>query len=369
MHYLRALADQGCCVVLATHSVVYLDIVDHVLVLGSRGRRLASGSPADVLAAAGKTSFVDIFDRDDPFGLAEPADDTAAHQGPTQPSKQPPRIGILIRREFARLLADRRVLAFTLAQAPILGLMVRAMAGPDQLDLGVVNVNLYARRMLLTLVLCAVWLGSTNSIRMVIADRPVIRRERVIGVAARHVLAAKVVALWVTSGVQVVVLSVVAIAGMRFSTSSPVLSNPLLTTIVVLWACAGAAGSLALALSAFARSTDQALAILPLVLVPQLVLSGGVIALRDIPALRPVSYVSSARWGMSMLASTWHLRGLETETKVSVPLGSSQQSLQRHEDADAGWNPDAAAWSVDLLAMLLIAGAGTAAAGIGLRRT
>jgi len=364
--YLRELADQGCCVVLTTHSVVYLDVFDRVYVLGRHGRVLAAGPPADVLAATGKQSYVDVFDFEEPFGITEEAFDNAdAEISPTRPRHT----RVLVRRELQRMFANRRVLAFVLLQAPVLGLMVRAMAGPDQLDFGVLNVNLYSRRMLLTLVLCAVWLGSTNTVRSVIGDRAIIRRERVIGVEARHVLAAKVAVLWLTSAVQITVLCLVAVGGMSFSASAPVFGQPLVTTIVVLWLCAGAAGSLALALSAWVRSTDQALAILPLLLVPQLVLSGGVIALRDVPALRPISYVSSARWGMSALASTWHLRSLETRTKVAVPLDESAQSIQRHEDADAGWNPDAAAWSLDVLALLVMAGAGTALAGAGLRRT
>jgi hypothetical protein len=297
---------------------------------------------------------------------AEP--DGATHTGEAD-TRPPERVRLLIRRELSRILADRRTLAFLALQAPVLGLMVRAVAGPDQLDLGVVTTNLYARRMVLTLVLCAVWLGSTNSIRSIVADRAVLRRERVTGVRPRHLLLAKVTVLWLTSGAQVVVLSVAALAGMRFGADAPVLRSPLLAAIVALWACAGAAGSLALAISAFARSTDQALAILPLVLVPQLILSGGVIALRDVPTLRPISYLSSARWGMSMLASTVHLRALETETRIPVPLGKSELNLERHEDADAGWNPDAAAWRLDLLSLLLLAAGGTCAAGVGLRRT
>jgi ABC-type multidrug transport system ATPase subunit len=373
VRYLRLLADEGCCVVLATHSVVYLDVFDRVLLLGSRGRVLAVGAPADLLAAAGRNSYVELFDSDEPFdGRSEAAPATAQvlPAGTATPAiPTPDRIPILIRRELARLLADRRVLAFVLLQAPVLGLMIRAMAGPDQLNLGLVATNLYARRMLLTLVLSAVWLGSTNTIRTIVADRPVLQRERVTGARAAHVLGAKVTVLWLTCGVQAVVLGVVALAGMRFYTPAPVLGNPLLAVVVALWVMAGAAGSLALAVSAFVRSTDQALAILPLILVPQLVLSGGVIALRDVPTLRPISYLSSARWGMSALASSSHLRALETQTRVPIPLGDTELSLQRHEDADSGWNPDATAWSLDLLALVIVAAAGTGAAGLGLRRT
>jgi ABC-type multidrug transport system ATPase subunit len=373
--HLRALADSGCAVVLVTHSVTHLALVDRLLLLGTGGRPLFLGSPAEALAALGTTSFVALFDTDDPIpratvGTVETdTDPPSSEAGVTQPARIASarrcraRVPLLIRRDLRRLFCDRRTFWLLVLQAPVLGLMIRAMAGPSGLALGDTAINLYARRILLTLVLCAVWLGSTNAIREIVRDRAVVRRERVAGVRAGQVLAAKLAVLWLQCAVQVTVLITVAL----LAVPGPGFGHEL-ALAAALWGCAGAAGCIALALSALVRSTDQALAILPLLLVPQLVLSGGVLALDDVPALRPVSYLSTARWGLSAAASSTHLRAVETETRVPVPLTPNELHIALHEDADSAWDPTVAAYCADLLVLALIAGASTAVAAAGLRR-
>jgi ABC transport system ATP-binding/permease protein len=363
--YLRTLADGGAAIVAATHSVVYLDQYDRVLLLGSGGRVLFWGTPHGALDAAGVPSFVDLFDRTEPLSSAPPPDPTAP--GRNSPVRAAPApvgtTGVLVRRQLRRLVEDRRTLLFLALQAPVLGLMVRAITGPDGLGIGALAINLYARRVLLVLVLCAVWLGSIFAIREIVRDRGVLGREQVAGVAGRQVLAARLLTLTLVTGVQVLVLTLVACAGI--ATTTP---QTLLLVIVSLWCCAEAAGCLALAISALVRNTDQALAILPLVLVPQIVLSGGVLSLADVPVLRVISYASPARWGLSAVASVARLREIETSTVIAVPLSPAELSIARHEDADAGWDPTGLAWGTDLLVLAALCAAGAAVTGIGLRR-
>jgi hypothetical protein len=102
--------------------------------------------------------------------------------------------------------------------------------------------------------------------------------------------------------------------------------------------------------------------------VPQIVLSGGVLSLADVPALRVISYVSPARWGLSAVASAAHLREIETNTVIAVPLSPSELSIARHEDADAGWDPTGLAWGTDLIVLAGLCAAGAAVTGLGLRR-
>jgi ABC-type multidrug transport system ATPase subunit len=362
--YLRTLADDGCTVVAATHSVVHLDQYDRILLLGYGGVPLFHGTPDEARAATGGDSFVDLFSLSRPLtGLSDhvPADRAEPDDPPAARARDTLRI--LIRRQLTRLVADRRTLWFLALQAPVLGLMVRAITGPDGLQVGAVGVNLYARRVLLVLVLCAVWQGSTLTVRDLVRDRDVLRRERIAGVRNRSVIAARLIVLWAASGLQVTALTVVGCAGIPGTTAGAIGK-----LIVGLWLCAGAAGCLALAISSFVRSTDQALAVLPLVLIPQLVLSGGVLALSDIPALRPLSYLSPARWGLSSVASAADLRMVETRTLVAVPLTAVDLHIAQHEDADAGWDPTGQAYAADLLGLLALALVGSGLSVVGLRR-
>jgi hypothetical protein len=181
-------------------------------------------------------------------------------------------------------------------------------------------------------------------------------------------LGAKLTRIAVVTLVQCAVLVAVALAGSPTGGSGVIFQSELVELGVDLWVAAFAAGCVGLAISAFARGTDHALVLLPLVLVPQLILSGGVIALRDTPALRPLSYVSTARWALSAVASSANLRGLETETKVPVPLSAPDLAVAKHEDADGGWDPTPAAWTGDLTALIGIGATSMLLAGAAMRR-
>lgn len=367
--YLRSVAERGCAVLVATHSVAHLAGYDRILLLGMGGRLLFRGTPAQALAALGSDSFVELFDRTAPLAVAGP--DVPARPVPPEPAPvpsgsiehAPSPVGVLIRRQLRRIVEDRRTLVFLVLQAPVLGLMVRAIAGPDGLGIGTIAINLYARRVLLVLVLCAVWLGSIFAIREIVRDRGVITREKVAGVRPVHVLAARLTVLTIMTAAQVIVLTVVGAAGLATTRAG---TFGLL--LLGLWACAEAAGCLALGLSALVRSTDQALAILPLLLVPQIVLSGGVLAL-DEPVLRGISYVAPARWGLSAVASASELRRVETSTVIAVPLTAADLHVAQHEDAERGWDPTALAFGADLLALIVLAAAGTGLTVTGLRRS
>lgn len=361
--YLRGVSDRGCAVVVATHSVAYLADYDRLLLLGMGGRVLFSGTPAQALAAVGTGSFVDLFDITSPLAVAPEPAPVASAPATARPAAGPGPVGVLIHRQLRRIVEDRRTLVFLALQAPVLGLMVRAITGPDGLGIGTVVINLYARRVLLVLVLCAVWLGSIFAVREIVRDRGVLTREKVAGVRPVHVLWARLAVLTIVSALQVVVLTAVGCAGLPTTRSS---TFPLL--LVSLWICAEAAGCVALAVSALVRSTDQALAVLPLLLVPQIVLSGGVLALNDAPALRAISYVSPARWGLSAVASASQLRKIETHTVIAVPLTASDLHIAQHEDADRGWDPTALAWGGDILALAVLATAGAGLTVVGLRR-
>jgi ABC-type multidrug transport system ATPase subunit len=372
IEYLRRLADAGCAIVLSTHSTVYLGRFDRLVLLGSGGRALFAGTPDEALAAVGSESFVDLFAVTVPL---VPPEASAARRQDESAAGQPRRarrrgvVATLVLRDVQRLAGDRRTLAFVTLQAPVLGLIVRLIAGDDGLAVGDFTNNLYARRMVVTLVMGAVWLGATNTVRELVRDRATMRRERVAGVRPGQVLAAKSLVLWALSGVQSLVFVLIATAGLPTVGEQSVVGSVHLAVFVGLWLCTGASGCLALLVSALVRRSEQALAVLPILLIPQLVLSGGMLALRDVPVLSAVSYVSPARWGMSATASAVDLRALETTTVVAVPVDDDQYDVGVHQTAERSWDPTAGAWLLDLGALAALAAACTGATAFALRRT
>ncbi|HEX6873882.1 MAG TPA: ATP-binding cassette domain-containing protein [Micromonosporaceae bacterium] len=63
MRELRLLADRGRTVVVVTHSVLHLDLCDHVLVMCLGGRMGYFGPPDELLAFFGSEDYADVFDK------------------------------------------------------------------------------------------------------------------------------------------------------------------------------------------------------------------------------------------------------------------------------------------------------------------
>src|SRR5205085_2924493 len=61
MRMLRLLADAGRVVVVVTHSLAYLDVCDHVLLLAPGGKIAFYGPADDIGPAMGTTDWADIF--------------------------------------------------------------------------------------------------------------------------------------------------------------------------------------------------------------------------------------------------------------------------------------------------------------------
>jgi hypothetical protein len=156
-----------------------------------------------------------------------------------------------------------------------------------------------------------------------------------------------------------------------------------------------AAMALGLFVSAITNSADKALSIAPLLLVPQLVLTGGLYPITTFP-LAQLKFLSSAFWGQSAVASTVDLNTLgvpfQFATRVmqknqndpgfvqrcSVPLTPAiARRCQRDADAisdqvksdqNAFAKHDAKTWSVSVLALMVLTVLGIAGAYWALRR-
>jgi ABC transport system ATP-binding/permease protein len=78
--------------------------------------------------------------------------------------------------------------------------------------------------------------------------------------------------------------------------------------IVAAWATALASAQLSLLGSALARSAEQAMPLLVVTVMAQLVLCGGLIPVTGRPAVAQLSWLAPARWGYAAGAATADLR-------------------------------------------------------------
>jgi ABC-type multidrug transport system ATPase subunit len=406
MAQLRALADGGRTVVVVTHSLDSLELCDRVLFLAPGGRTAFFGPPAEALAWFEADDFAEVFvaldrdrravsaarfaaspgferwvtgplaERDQPgrrargSGGPELVRVPRLNEGRERASPGPPprrnrlrQLATLTRRYLAVLAADRRNLLVLTLQAPVLGLLMLRVMGADGLAPGGSLGNTNARKVLLALVLTATWLGASNAVREIVKELPVYRRERSIGLSASAYLASKVLVLAVLTVTQAAVFTLIAGARAGGPAQALVLGWPRLELIAGVAAAGLAAMAFGLAVSALVDNADKALSLLPLLLVPQLVLSGALFDLGGQPELGAASWLASARWGYSAVAATADLRSLEP-----LRCDPGDPAAGMTVGCEEPWAHEPGTWGADLLALGVLALVCLAAARIALRR-
>jgi ABC-type multidrug transport system ATPase subunit len=344
MGMLRRLADAGRVVLVVTHCLTYLDVCDQVLFLTPGGKTAYCGPPRDIGAALGSTDWADLFNR---IG----ADPDTAHRDfltrcRAQLAKSPPRrrrppaapvpcrllpqAATVARRQVRLILADRGYLLFLAVLPFILGTL--ALLVPGHTGLGTANPRGpdadEAAQIVMLLNISAVFMGAALTIRDLVGERAIFRREQAAGLSASAYLLAKTVVYGGTTAVQTAVLTAIVIAGKGAPTrGAVVVGNPILELYLTLAATAAVAALTGLAMSATARSHDQILPMLVISVMLSMVFCGGLIPVTGRPILDQLSWAVPARWGFAATASTTDLRAIS-------PLTPQNETLWSHH---VGW--------------------------------
>jgi hypothetical protein len=214
-------------------------------------------------------------------------------------------------------------------------------------------------------VIAASWLGASLAAREIVKERPILRRERAVGLSVSAYLASKVVVLGVLTVLQAVVLVAIALAR-QDGPASGVLMGWGVGEVMIGVALGGLASmAMGLLLSSLARTSDMALTFLPMVLIVQNVLAvGGVFPeVVNKPVLEQLSYVASAQWSFSTVASTADLNQLQSATNVlrglsDVDLRDPSAIADRLTvNADRGarrFDHERSVWLMDVTAVLAL---------------
>jgi len=404
MELLRQLADGGRTVVVVTHSLQSLKLCDRVLFLAPGGRTAYFGPPQFALAYFDREDFQEVFQD---LGGADTVDWQArflAHPDHatyvTGPQTQVPTVDRQVHapsqdssvgwfrqvstltRRYARVVAsDRRNLALLVLQAPVLGILM-LVALPDSelehLPATQVRVVSKAALVLFIVVLGATWLGASNAAREIVKELPILRRERAVGLSLSAYVTSKVLVLGSLTTMQCAVLAAIALSRQHGPPDSVLLGWPLGELIVAVILAGLAAMALGLMLSAIATTNDQAMTVLPIVLILQFVLAAGCVfpELADQPGLAQASYVSTAQWGFSAEASTSTLNELQkinvlAEKIPTVDLTRPQDTFGALESGATGraqWDHRTGAWTTSIAALVALTALFLIVACLALRR-
>lgn len=285
MTLFRQIADEGKTVLCITHNVENVKLCDLVVVL-AEGRLVYYGPPAEAPGFFGVSQISEVYDRLESTSAEEwakrfrasalyqryvvgrrkatthapkppQAPETQAGAG-ISPSETCRQMKVLTQRYATVLLQDRKNVALLLGQAPLIGLL-----------LGTVFVKGTAqdqRLVVFLMAISAIWFGCINASREVVKELPIYLRERAVNLELFAYLGSKVLVLTALCAVQCLGLFVIVSP----LTSLQADTGKLLLTLL-LTAMSGML--MGLVVSALVDTADKAMAIVPVLLIPQVILA------------------------------------------------------------------------------------------------
>lgn len=232
MTMLRQLADAGRVVLVVTHSLTYLDVCDQVLLLAPGGKTAFYGPPSQIGPSMGTTNWADIFSAvaGDPDAAAQRY---LAQHGPPPP--QPPaltpselgsptrtslrrQLSTIARRQIRLVISDRGYFAFLMLLPFIMGVL--SLSVPGDVGFGVPRTAMEGGeapnepgQILVMLNVGAIFMGTALTIRALISERAIFRREQAVGLSTSAYLMAKVVVFTAFAVVQSAIVTFIAIIG------------------------------------------------------------------------------------------------------------------------------------------------------------
>jgi len=257
MESLRLLASGGCTVICTTHVMENAHLMDRLAVL-SGGRLVFFGEPGLARQAFGVERLTQIYDHLDATAVVTPA------KGPPPSASEPERrfrsrrsaaLPVLLMRQWAILRSDWKNLLLVLGQPVLIGLMVTWVTDDSALILFFAMIS-------------TLWFGCGNAAQEIVKELAMFRRERLIGLGRNSYLLAK----FLTLGRITIVQSLLLYAVMQACSGG--IGGSVGWQLAALVGTSFASVGLGLAISALSRTILQAVMLVPLVLIPQILFSG-----------------------------------------------------------------------------------------------
>lgn len=292
----RGLAQKGTTVLMVTHKPDDLYYVDKVIFLAKGGYLTYYGSKDNYLEFFDAKNVIEVYAKN---GTVEQGIEWAnklrglypASGEIHRPNKEVDKVRDesffkqlfwLTVRYFNIKTNDRVNTLILLAQAPIIAGLVALIF--NELELSV----------LFLMAISAVWFGTNNAAKEIVGELPIYRRERMFNLKIMPYLFSKILVLSFFSFLQVLLF----VAIVFFTVGNDALHmNNYWGYVGVMFYLAFSSTLLGLLVSAMVSNTEKVMTIIPIVLIPQIILSGVITAIPEDSAAEVVSYGMFSRWG------------------------------------------------------------------------
>lgn len=326
----KRLAREGRSVVMVTHATSSIAECDKLLFMARGGRVAFYGPPQDALDFFGVTDYADLYLKVNDNSLPpehwqerylasdyhrryvqEPLAHTpqhrkgqtvhvAKHLGATRarPSASD-QFSLLCRRYLDTFQGDMRNTLFLVAQAPIIALLLAAVFRPDIFDSPPNFSPKKSGLLLFCMVISALLFGIVNSARELTKESAIYRRERLVNLSAAPYLLSKAAVLSGFCLIQTLLLVGIVRLRVDFHIEAGAFVSLFVTTFLATL-CGMMIG---LTVSAAAATNDQAMSLVPVAVLPQIIFSG----LLEIESLNLISQLMPSYWAYGALGNLTHL--------------------------------------------------------------
>lgn len=285
----RRLADEGRIIVMVTHKFEKFEQMHQIALLTKGGRLAFFGPPKEALRYFGCSEPGEIYrqiagreaaevaqtfrtsphyqahvgsrltESHEVIGVAKGLGGIAGHETRAPRAKLSLRQWAILTHRYSEIkLKDRRNTALLVAQAPVIAFILALIAGDTVND----------SKTLFIAAIIAIWFGANNAAREIVADLPMYSRERMVNLKIPSYLFSKFAVLAAIGAIQCTLL----VATLTFLDRLRLEDLPSLLLTLCLTTFSGI--GLGLLFSAFVNTTEKAMSVLPLLLIPQLLLSG-----------------------------------------------------------------------------------------------
>ena len=245
--------------------------------------------------------------------------------------------GLLLSRYFKVKVRDVGGTLIMLLQAPIIGLLLAVVFGGQEKAIpawclgalqqysqpGAPPLKLHATAdntaAVFFLVLAACWFGTSNAAREIVSERAIYLRERMVNLGLLNYVLSKYVLLALFCMLQCTTLLAIVFFALNFPGGSQAFVE-MLGALVSTSFCAVALGLL---LSTVVASSEAAMALTPIALIPQIVLGGLLVPMSSTTrVIRAIMQAIPARWGFEGAIAP-HRVALTTDEAWLIDLGRS----------------------------------------------
>lgn len=237
------------------------------------------------------------------------------------PATRPPRMSpwrqfnILTRRYLDLVLRDRRNLTILLVQSPLIALLVWMMAASDAL-VGSLQADVIqrisAQNLLFVFAVVGIWFGVINSASELTKEREIYRRERLSNLSIFPYIMSKVCVLSSLMFVQNASLLLIVWmfgAGVEFPGGDGLLLPIWLEIFITMMLASLGGMSMGLVISAATKNVSQAISLVPLILIPQILFTGIIFKIEE-GVINVISRLMVSRWALDAFGTSAALSSL-----------------------------------------------------------